>query len=100
MTAPQRLPRFPWTPIKAGAIASIAELACLLFVHSSHRAAVSVVSGQAAGDAVLGWLVVLAEMASVLVLPPVIIASVLALASRCILHVIANRPFQTRAAGR
>jgi len=73
----QGLPR---TPIMVGIVAVLAELVCVLFVHGSHRAAVAVVSGQATGDVELGWLVVLAEMASVLVLPPVIIAAALGLA--------------------
>ncbi len=85
--------------IKVGIVATLAEVACVVLVHSSHRAAVAVVSGQAvagglAGNAspLLGWLVVAAQMASVLVLPPVILG--------CILHVVANRPFQRRRAVR
>ena len=101
------------TPIIVGIIASIAELACILFVHGSHRAAVRVVSGQAArigsapvdfglglGADLTGWLVVAAQMASVLVLPPVIFAVAVRLIGACILHVIANRAFQRRAAVR
>ena len=84
------------TPLKIGIVASITELGCVLFVHSSHREAVAVVSGQSAGSAFApywGWLVVLAEMVSVLVLPVLMLAALFG----CILHLstlrrIAERP--------
>jgi hypothetical protein len=85
------------TPLTIGIVASVMQIACMFFVHGSHREAVAVVSGQAAGSAWLGWLVVLAEMVSVLVLPPIILAAVFG----CILHLIKpNRAFQSREAGR
>ena len=86
---------FPKSAIIVGLFASVLELACVLLVHSSLRASVAVISGQASpgsgSPAWLGWLVVLAEMASVLVLPPVILASAIV----CMMHVIANRSFQS-----
>ena len=96
------------TPIKVLLVAGLAELACVLLVHSSHRVAVAVVSGQTlplelgggAASSVIGWFVVAAQMASVLVLPPIMIAATLSLLSGCILHVVANRPFQRRRAVR
>ncbi len=87
--------RFPRTPITVGIVASLLELACFLLVHGSHRGAVAIVSGQAVGgelEACLGALVVLARMASVLVLPPVILAACLG----CILHVVASRAVRPR----
>jgi hypothetical protein len=56
-------------------------------------------SGQAvagASSALAGCVVVLAQMVSVLVLPPVIVACWVV----CIMHVIANRSFQSEKAVR
>ena len=83
-----RLPRFPLVLVL---IFVLVEALLFAFTHGPARASVAVVSGGGGGGGEgLGWLVVGAHMASVLVMPVLILTCALA----CSMHLLANRPFQ------